>query len=278
VTDKHLGERIHELLDGRLSREDSAAAMTHLAECEDCNARFQQLRADREALNSSSAGIDMSFAQLLLDRERMAEIAKGESKHVAKAARGRDRRPTTIAVAAAVILGFTVVAAYAAGAPDSVDASIVAMANSGDRSTAVIDTRYMDEASMAQWVQPDWQASGLIPIEAKIMRHNDADILVASLLVGLEPVVIIEKRGRLAAAVVDQAPRIAVNDVDVYVVSSAPVQVLWQSGSVVVAASCTCAIDTLATAIAAFPKAHEPGVMHQIGAGLGVFGAALTGH
>jgi anti-sigma factor RsiW len=278
VTDKHLGDRIHDLLDGRLSREESAAAMAHLAECEPCDSRWQQLRADREALNSSSAGIDMTFAQLLLDKERMAEIAKGESKHVARAAKGRDRRPTTIAAATAIILGFTVMAAYFAGTPDSIDGTLVAMADSGDRSTAVIDARYMDQASMAQWVQPDWQASGLIPVGAKIMRHQDADILVASLLVGLDPVVVIEKRGRLAHSVVQQAPRIVVNDVDVYVVSTAPLQMLWQSGSVVVAATCTCAADTLAIAIAAFPQADDPGVMDQIGEGLSVFGDALTGH
>ena len=200
----------------------------------------------------------MSFAQLLLDKERMAHIAAGESKHVARAAKGRDKRPVTIAAAAAIILGFTVVSAYLAGTPDTVDASIVAMADSGDRSTTVINAQSMDDAEMTDWVQPDWQASGLIPVEAKIMRHGDADVLVASLLVGLEPVVIIEKRGRLAAVVVQRAPRIAVNDINVYVVNSAPLQVLWQSGSVVVAATCTCAIDTLATAIAAFPRLPNP--------------------
>jgi anti-sigma factor RsiW len=278
VTEKHLGERIHDLLDGRLSREDSAAAMAHLAECEQCDTRFQQLRADREALNSSPAGIDMSFAQMLLDKERMAQIAKGESKHVARAAKGRDKRPTTIAAALAIILGFTVTAAYFVGTPDPVDGTLVAMADSGDRSTAVIETRYMDQDSMAQWVQPDWQASGLIPVEAKIMRHQDADILVASLLVGLDPVMIIEKRGRLAHSVVEQAPLVVVNGVDVYVVSTAPLQMLWQSGSVVVAATCTCAADTLVIAVAAFPKADTPGVMDQIGEGLSVFGDALTGH
>ena len=68
-----------------------------------------------------------------------------------------------------------------------------------------------------------------------------------------------------------------VNGVDVYVVETVPVQVLWQSGPVVIAATCSCAVDTLATAVAAFPQAEEPGVIDQIGAGFGVFGDALTG-
>ena len=278
MTEKHLGDRIHDLLDGRLSREDTHAAMEHLSHCDECNTRWQELRAAREALNSSPAGIDMGFAQMLLNKDRMAQIAAGESKHVARAAKGRDKRPATIAAASAIILGFTVVAAYLAGTPDSVDATIVAMADPGDRGTAVLETSSMDAAEMAAWVQPNWQESGLIPIEAKILRHGDADILVASLLIGLDPVVIIEKHGRLAAVVMEQAPRITVNDVDVFVVNTAPLQVLWQSGSVVIAATCTCAVDTLAPAIAAFPQASAPGVMDQIGAGLGVFGDALTGH
>ena len=278
MTDKHLGERIHDLLDGRLSRDDSHAAMAHLSECEDCNARWQQLRADREALNSSPAGIDMGFAQMLLNKDRMAQIAKGESKHVARAAKGRDRRPATITAAAAIILGFTVVSAYLAGSPDTVDANIVAMAYTADRSTVGKDVQGMDLTHMTDWVQPDWQASGLIPVEAKVMRHEGADILVASLLVGLDPVIIVEKRGRLAAVVAEQAPNISINGVDIYVVSSAPLAVLWQSGSVVIAATCECALDTLGTAISAFPQDRQQGVMDQIGAGLGVFGDALTGH
>ena len=89
MNDKHLGDRIHDLLDGRLSRTDTHAAMAHLDHCEECSKRWQELRSAREALNSSPAGIDMRFAQMLLDKDRMAQIAQGESKHVARAARGR---------------------------------------------------------------------------------------------------------------------------------------------------------------------------------------------
>jgi hypothetical protein len=279
VTERHLGDRIHDLLDGRLSRAESELAMEHLAACEDCSTRLKELREAREALNSAPAGIDMRFAQLLLDKDRMAEIAKGESKHVARAAKGRDRRPVTIAASAAIILGFTVGAAYLAGAPDSVPGDLVAIAASSDaRASQVIDPASMSAGEMTEWVQPDWQANGLIPIEAKIKRHGGAEILVASMLVGSDPVVIIEQRGRLSAVVLEKAPVLTVDGLDVYVVSSEPIQVLWQSGSVVIAATCSCAVDTLATVIAAFPKAEDPSVMDQIGAGFGVFGDALTGH
>ena len=278
MSDKHLGDRIHDLLDGRLSRPDTHAAMAHLDQCEECSTRWQELRAAREALNSSSAGIDMRFAQMLLDKERMAQIAQGESKHVARAARGRDRRPTTIAVALVVILGFTVGAAYLAGTPDVVTADFASAAFAGgERSSAVLDAEAMASAEMSDWVQPDWQGSGLIPIEAKILRDGDTQILVASLLIGMEPVLIAEQRGRLAAAVTEEAPRIVVDGVDVYVVNAAPAQVLWQSGPIVVAAKCSCALQTVSIVVAAFPQSGDPGVVDQISAGFGVLGGALTG-
>ncbi len=278
MSDKHLGDRIHDLLDGRLSRTDTHAAMAHLDHCEECSTRWKELRAAREALNSSSAGIDMRFAQMLLDKERMAQIASNESKHVARAARGRDRRPTTIAAALAIILGFTVGAAYVAGSPDIVTGEFVSAAfSSGERSAAVMDADAMASAEMADWVQPNWKDSGLIPIEARILRQSDSQVLVASLLVGMEPVYIAEQRGRLSVAVKEEAPRIVVNGVDVYVVNAAPTQVLWQSGPIVLGASCKCPLETLSIVVASFPQSGEPGVVDQISAGFGVLGGALTG-
>lgn len=280
MTERHLGERIHDLLDGRLSRDESHEAMAHLSLCQDCAARWQELIRAREALHSSQAGIDMRFAQQLLDRDRIAQIAKGESKHRARAARGRDRRPATIAVAVVVILAFTVGAAYVAGAPDTVSPEFAAVsASGGGASIAVMGPESMGSGTqIAAWVHPDWQDSGLVPIEARVERSNGADILVASLLVGLEPVVITEQHGHLSNAFADSAPRLSIGGVDVFLVNTQPVQLIWQSGRVVIAATCDCAIDTLAPVVASFPSADEPGVIDRIAKGLGVFAGALTGH
>lgn len=280
MTEGHLGERIHDLLDGRLSRGEAHEAMAHLSECDDCSARWQELRDAREALHSSQAGIDMRFTEQLLNRERMAEIARGESKHRARAARGRDRRPATIAVAAIVIVAFTLGAAYVAGAPDTVSPKLASLSASGvGGSIAVMGPDSMDEGTqIAAWVHPDWQASGLVPIEARVERHNGAVVLVASLLVGLEPIVITEQHGHLSSDVADAAPRLTVGGVDAFLVNTQPVQLVWQSGRVVIAATCSCAVDTLVRVVAAFPSADEPGVIDRIATGLGVFAGALTGH
>ena len=50
MTARHLGNRIHDLVDGRLSRADSYVAMAHLADCEDCGSEWEQLRKERAAL------------------------------------------------------------------------------------------------------------------------------------------------------------------------------------------------------------------------------------
>lgn len=279
MTDRHLGERLHDLLDGRLSREDSHAAMAHLDTCDECTARWSELRTAREALHSSEAGIDMTFARMLLDRERMAEIAKGESKHRARAARGRDRRPATIAVAVVVLLGLTMGSAYVAGAPEAVSPEFAAVSASGTgESLHVIPPGAMEtSAQMNAWVRPDWQEYGLIPLEARIESHHGSTVLVASLIADGDIVVVTQQRGRLVDDVVSAAPRITVNDVDAYVANTEPVIVVWQAGRVVIAAACDCSVDTLVSVIAAFPAPDDPGVVDRIATGLGEFKDALTG-
>lgn len=275
MTDKHLGDSIHDLLDGRLNNAQSQAAMAHLETCEQCNARWQELRAAREALNTSSAGIDMRFAQMLLDKDRMAEIAKGESKHRARAARGRDRRPASIVVAVAAIAFIVVGAAYVAGAPATVQPDFAASPAYGATGRMGTETAAVD--SHSPWVHPNWQDSGLVSVGARIERHGGVDVLVATLLVGRDPVVITEQEGRLAAVIVENAPRLTVNGVDAYVVSSVPVQVVWQAGPVVVAATCECAVDTLVTVVAAFPQAENPNAFDRVVDGFGVLAGAMTG-
>jgi len=275
VSDKHLGDSIHDLLDGRLSSAQSQEAMAHLAHCTECDTRWRELLAAREALSTSSAGIDMRFAQLLLDKDRMAEIAQGESKHRARAARGRDRRPVTVVVAVAAIAVIVVGAAYVAGAPATVQADFAAAAHEG--STARMGTVAAEAPQDSPWVHPIWQDSGLIPGDARVETHGGAKILVASVLVGREPVVITEQEGRLSNEVVEYAPRLTVEGVDTYLVNTVPVQVIWQAGPVVIAATCACAVDTVVTVVAAFPQAKDPSAIDRIADGFGVIAGAMTG-
>lgn len=280
MTAKHLGERVHDLLDNRLSRADAYAAMEHLGECDNCSARWRELRAAREALNSSEAGIDMRFTQQLLDRERMAQIAKGESRHRARVASGRARRPITLAVTGASLAVVALAAAYSAGAPTPVDHEFAAASSLGGAQSVAFhgpdSMRAGDQLSA--WVQPDWHATGLVPIEAKVVHGPEGStVLVAALLADMEPVIVTEQRGRLVDSLVEDLPRADVDGREVYIVSDDPAQVVWQSREVVVSALCECEMSTLETVAAAFPADHEPGFVDRVATGVGELADALTG-
>ncbi|WP_430867507.1 hypothetical protein [Demequina aurantiaca] len=264
-----------------MSTADATAAMAHLDECADCSARWTELRDAREALNSSSAGIDMRFAQQLLDRDRMAQIARGESKHRAKAARPRSHRSASIAFSILVLAVAGVGAAYYAGGPDEVPVEFAAASgDAADQNVAYMGPQDMRSgADMRAWVHPDWQDSGLVPIEAKVVRgENDARILVASLLAGVDPVVVTEQHGNLVLERVAELPRADVHGIDAYIVRVDPAQLVWQTGDMVVSVTCNCAMVTLETVAGYFPTNTEPGVLDRIQDGLGEFAGTLTGN
>jgi len=280
VTGKHLGERIHDLLDNRLSRSDAYAAMEHLGECDDCSARWRELREAREALNSSEAGIDMRFTQQLLDRERMAQIAKGETRHRARAASGRARRPITAAAATVSVLVLSVAAAYSAGAPKAVDYQFAAAPSLGGAQSVAFhgpdSMRAGDQ--LGNWVQPDWHASGLVPIEAKVVRNPEGStVLVAAILSDMEPVIVTQQHGRLVQSLVEDLPRADVEGRNVYIVSEDPAQVVWQTREVVVSALCECDMATLEAVASAFPADKQPGFVDRVATGVGELADALTG-
>jgi len=270
MTSKHLGEKVHDLLDGRLRGEQAAAAMAHLEECAECTARFQELRAARDALNTAEAGIDLSFAQRLLDRDRIANIAAHEPSGNARASAPPDRRPLALAIiigaAAFAIFG----SAYAMGAPMQVGLEFASAAGTPTAQPVA----YMDPAGMRtgdqlrSWIHPDFASSTLVPVEAKVLqRTNGSNVLVATLLRGMDVVVVTQEHATLIAAAND-LPRANVQGIDVYVVSSeAPSQVVWQTGDVVIALGCECALATLESVAGEFPTAEGPGLADRVGAG-----------
>ncbi len=274
MTSKHLGEAVHDLLDGRLRGDRAYTAMAHLGECEDCARRFHDLRAARDALTSSQAGIDMRFAQRLLDRDRIAEIAAAEAPRNARATRPPRRVPVA-AVFAVMVVGVVIVgAAWRAGAPEEVE---LEFAQSGE--SAVVPVAYADPQGMRSgdllrsWIHPDFEDSDLIPVEATVVQGTDGQlVLVASLLAELEPITVMQQHGRLSPSVTAQMPLANVEHSDVYVVESGMTSALvWQTGDVVVALSCECALTTLESVAAEFPTGHEPGLLDRISAGMESF-------
>jgi anti-sigma factor RsiW len=270
VTSKHLGDKIHDLLDGRLVGDKAYTAMAHLGECEDCAARFHELRAAREALNTAEAGIDIGFAQRLLDRERIAQIASQEPPHRARASAPRDHRPTFAVIGVAAAASFVVAVAWVMGAPTQVGLEFVTTA-SGNSAQPVA---YMGAQGMRSgdqlrsWIHPDFSTSGLVPVEAKVLqRSNGSNVLVATLLRGMDVVVVTQEHARLAS-VVNDLPHADVEGIDVFVLSSAePAQVVWQTGDVVVALGCECALSTLESVAAEFPTAEHPSFVDRVGEG-----------
>jgi anti-sigma factor RsiW len=280
VTAKHLGEQIHELLDHRLNRADTYAAMDHLAECPECSERWRELRAAREALHSSKAGIDLRFTQQLRDRERMAHIAAGESKHRARAASGRGRQPLTVALAFVTVAVLGMSAAYVVGAPEPLTLEFAEGPSAGANASVAFhgpDSMRAGE-QLRSWVHPDWEESGLVPIEAKVVqRGNGANMLVASVLVNLEAVVITEQHGQLVDARNSDLDHVEISGVTVFIVGENPAQVVWQAGEVVISASCDCAMGTLESVVGSFPSDGQPGFFDRVYAGFGEFAGVLTG-
>ncbi|SEJ33951.1 anti-sigma factor family protein [Demequina mangrovi] len=279
MTGRHLGERIHDLLDNRMPREAAAEAMAHLDRCDECRRRWDELRTAREALNSSECGIDVSFAQRLLDREHIAEMAQHETRRDARAARGRDRRPAVLTLSLTLLLIAVVGAAYVAGEPDDIDPGLVASSETGMLSVARMDSSTMrDWASTGEWIHPDWQSSGFDPVEGTVREaSNGARVLAYSLLTDAEPVLVTEWHGRMIVDPEATLLPIAVDGLDGYVIGTDPTSIAWQAGDIVVILTCDCTVGTLEEVAAEFPQDDEPGFVDQVMAGLGVFGDALTG-
>ncbi|MDN4479981.1 anti-sigma factor family protein [Demequina muriae] len=281
MSDQHLGDDVHDLLDNRLSAARAAQAMSHLESCPDCRMRWDDLRRAREALQTSSAGIDMTFAQQLLDRDRMAEIAKGESRHQARAARPRDRRPMLAAVIMVVAMTAGVGAAYLAGAPDEVSLEFAEPAGTATGTLAAGgDVTYVEARSMRggdalrSWVHPDWEATGLTPVEGAVLRSATGEnVFVATILANLEPIVITEQHGRLSSAFAEHFPSVDLGHTSAYLVSDDPRQLVWQTGDVVISATCSCALSTLESVAACFPAQSDPGFVDRVAAGLREFTA-----
>ncbi len=277
---KHLGDSIHDLLDGRLRGDRAYTAMAHLGECDECAHRFHELRAARDALNSSEAGIDMRFAQQLLDRTRIAEIAAAESPENARATRHTQRGPVisvaVLALAAVLVVG----AAWQVGAPNDVSLEFAEPRKAtGASSVSYFDPQGMRNGELLRsWIHPNFSESDLIPIEARVVQRANGQLaLFATLLAGPDVVQIVQQHGHLASSVVVQMPRASVDAADVYVVESGTSStVVWQTGDVVVALSCECSLPTLESVAAEFPAGTDPGFVDRVSEGLDSFADALT--
>ncbi len=270
MTSKHLGNTLHDLLDGRLSGEKAYAAMAHLGACEDCATRYHELRATREALSTAEAGIDMTFAQRLLDKERIAQIAAHEPPSKARATQPRTHRPALLMGAVGVAATGVVAVAWTLGAPAQVGLEFAPSDASVARPVAYMGAQGMRSGDqLASWIHPDFDKSGIVPVEAQVMeRYDGTKVLVATMLLNMNVVVVTEEHGTLAPEVTE-LPLAEVAGMDLYVLSSAnPARVAWQTGDVVIALGCECDLAVLTAVASEFPSVEGPGFVDRVGDGL----------
>lgn len=280
MTGRHLGRSVHDLLDGRLDRQATAQAMSHLAECEECSNRYEELRQARERLTSSPAGIDMSFAQQLLDRERMAEIAAQEDPHHARAVRPPDRRPALLVLGALVMLVGGVGAAYVAGAPQAVSIEAASPGTGGTATTVSYAGSQEDqeEELLSSWLDPFQEDSSLTRVDvSEVSTPDGSEGLILTLVAGTDSVLVTEQQGRLASGW-SELPTVSLDDVTLFVIHGSPTTLVWESGGFVLTASCgACEVSTLIDVAAAFPVDGEPGLVDRLSAGLGELADAVVG-
>ncbi len=282
MSSKHLGESIHDLLDSRLRGDKAYAAMAHLGECEDCASRFHELKEARDALISSQAGIDMRFAQRLLDRERIAEIAAGDAS-LSHKPRQPVRRAPVIAAATLVVIAVVLVGvAWQVGAPDEVTLALTAPREGGAAPVAYANTQEMRSGEMLQsWIHPDFSTSHIIPVEASVVQRRDGGlVLVATILAGADAqqVTVVQEHGHLSSSATAQMSVAAVKNAEVFVVESIPgysSTVVWQTGDVVVALSCECSLTTLESVAEEFPSASDPGFADRVAQGFSTLAGAV---
>ncbi len=281
MTGRHLGRSVHDLLDGRLDSRASAEAMAHLDSCDECRARYEELRQARERLTSSPAGIDMSFAKQLLDRDRMAQIAAQEDPHHVKAVRPPDHRPRLLALGALAAVVGGVGAAYVAGAPQTLSADVASAGADDSTATTVASvsaTDFGDSEVLADWLNPLGADSKLTGIKASVKTLTDgSEGLVMTLVAGTESVVVTEQHGRLGTGF-SELPTIDADDLTLYVIHGSTTMVVWESGDYVVTASCTgCEASTLIEVAQEFPADAEPGLVDRISTGLVELADAVVG-
>jgi anti-sigma factor RsiW len=254
--------------------------MAHLGECEECAHRFHQLRAARDALNSSEAGIDMRFAQQLLNRTRIAEIAAAERPENARATRHTRRGPVVSVAALAFVAVLVVGAAWRVGAPDDVALEFAEPRKAtGTSSVAYFDPQGMRNGELLRsWIHPNFSESDVIPVEARVVQRADGQLaLFATVLSGNDLVQVVQQHGHLVSSRVEQMPHARVDAADVYVVESGTSStVVWQTGDVVVALSCECSLPTLEAVAAEFPAGTDPGFVDRVSEGFSTFADALT--
>jgi hypothetical protein len=275
----HVTRQLNLLIDGRLERQDALKAMAHLAECESCTDEWDALRRDREALQTSGSGIDMRFAQRLLDRERIAVIAQAEPRRHAKAA--NCVRPHvlrgSLLVASGAIGILTIL--YMLGEPKEIPLSTLIAGNSVSETTVQMVS--MDDAeetaALVASGHPEWAGSELTPLGTTILEDDGIRVSRTTVRMGENELIVTERRGRLPRDIAEVLEQSAQGDRTVFLFDGDGAGILFESGQMVVTIGCSCPKEILVGVAQGFPEERSPGVLSRLGDGMGELADVVTG-
>jgi hypothetical protein len=278
VTDRHVVRQLNLLVDGRLGRDDALKVMAHLEGCARCTARWDELRQGREVLQTSGNGIDMRSAQQLLNRDRIAMLAQAEPRrHVKVAAGVRPRILKGIVVSTPMVV-LALVVLYFLGEPREIPLTTLLAGNTvygPTVSSLALDSSASAETS-ASPPCPQWVGSDMTPLNSFVRDEEGVRVSQTKVLFGGDQLTVTERRGRLPKGIDDVLPRIEA-DRDVYILDDQGTDIVFQSADQVVTVSCDCPTDVLVGFTGNFPEQDSPGLLGQLGDGIGVVVDAMTG-
>ncbi len=271
MSERHLGKKIHDLVDGRLSRADAAEAMEHLADCAECAEERAAIVADRQALRTSGEGIDTQAIANLLERDRIAERAKSEPRRHERAAKGHGTPVLRIAVLLLVGVGVISASLYVVGAPEAARLEYGISAPVRGETYAYFDaSRVRSSPALEVWSQPHWDDSGLVPIEARLVLTGEGvKVLESTFLAGLEQVLLVQQKGYLPESTTQGYPATKYTQREAFIVSmDRPAHIVFESGHEVIQLLCECPLDILEDVADEFPAQEPISPLERMEAGL----------
>ncbi|MGN8246819.1 zf-HC2 domain-containing protein [Cellulomonas soli] len=287
----HLGSRISALVDGQLDPAATERALAHVAGCRGCALELGQARAARRALAQAAEvapAPDLTSRLLSLASQCPPDVPgdpfaapsprligplgsaaytvparglRGDVTGRSRARLGRGALAGAGAVAAALfVLGARPV--VVPSAHPGADLGLLGGAVSSEGST--VDVLADDtgtpavQAETTSWLRDhSWTFPQSLPdgwtVTAVRWSGDDDDVLEVDLAGPDGPVVLTEQQGRLDTEALADAQVQTVQGCTVYVLSTSPWHVVWQSDATVVEAVAAQSSDSVQSVVAAFP-------------------------
>lgn len=294
----HLGPRVTALVDGQLRAGEAERALAHAVGCPRCARDLAEAREARRALSNIAEVVpDPSLTARLLamslpeapvsacspggDPVRRDTVSTSSLCDVAEPGGHRRRRGTAVAGVAACVLagGLFVAGEGSTVTPNLHPAEPLSVLARADDDVAVgtvvtASGAPLDGSGLNEWATArGWRCPERIPAGfavADVRLDGEGSILEVDLTNADGPATIVvrEEAGRLDAAALAGVETRRFGDREVYVVSSEPWHLVWQSGSTVVDLVADASESDVVALVTAFPDGdYDSGIPARIGRG-----------